>query len=56
MFVWLQKMGGREGGLNQSGKKVREKQVPLSTQPESGLETQMIRVMIPLISFAVVVI
>ena len=56
MFVWLQKMGGREGGLNQTGKKVREKQVHLSTQLESGLETQMIKVMVPLVSFSVFVI
>lgn len=56
IFVWLEKMGGKAGGLNQIGKEAKGKQVPLNTQLENGLETQMTRVMIPLDSFALVVI
>ncbi|KAF5944148.1 hypothetical protein HYC85_018225 [Camellia sinensis] len=36
-------MDGKAGGLDQTGKKVREKQVHLSTQLENGLEIQMTR-------------
>lgn len=55
MFVWLEKMVGKAGGLNQIGKKVKGKQGHSSIQPENGLETQMTRVIIPLDSFALVI-
>ncbi|RVW70176.1 Calreticulin-3 [Vitis vinifera] len=42
-MVW-KKMGGRVGGLNQIGRKVKGRQDHLSTRLASGLEIQMIKV------------
>lgn len=44
-LVW-QKMDGRAGGLNLTGKGLKEKRGRLSIQRGSGMEIQMIKVII----------